>query len=212
MTRLVGAERITAGFLADVSRETLERLEIFARELTRWNPSSSLVSDSSLPHIWNRHFLDSAQFLKYGPVAGRWLDIGSGGGFPGLVLAILAMEMAPKARFSLVEASTRKCQFLRTVSNKIGVPVRVHECRAEHLDPYCADAITARAVAKLPRLLKLAEPHLAPNGVCLFAKGAQRASEIQLARADWAFTFEEKPSLTDTCSAVLVIQGVTRVN
>ncbi|MCY3880278.1 MAG: 16S rRNA (guanine(527)-N(7))-methyltransferase RsmG [Rhodobacteraceae bacterium] len=195
----------------NVSRETLERLRIYASLLREWNPSAKLVATSTLPELWTRHFLDSAQILRFGPHGElHWLDIGSGGGFPGMVLAIIAAERTPAARFTLVEAAWRKCQFLRKVAAETGIPVKLCESRFETLDRQCADAVTARAVAPLKALMEMAARHLAPGGICLFPKGAARRKDIDQAGGDWNFELREQVSVTNPEAAILLIRGLRR--
>ncbi len=198
------------GLAENVSRETFERLRIYESLLVRWNRAVSLVAESTVPHLWDRHFLDSAQLLDCAPSALRWLDIGSGGGFPGMVLAILAAEDRPGARFTLMEASSRKCEFLRRAVRETGLRVKVTEARCENARPQNADAVTARAVAPLPKLLELAAPHLSADGILIFPKGRSRAAEIRAARGEWTFDLQETSSITDPGAAVLVIRRAGR--
>jgi 16S rRNA (guanine527-N7)-methyltransferase len=185
-----------------VSRETLDRLEIYADLLRRWNSTVNLVSPASLDHLWSRHILDSAQILDLAPPAATWTDLGSGGGFPGLVVAILAADERPGLAVSLVESDARKSAFLSS---------RILTARAEDLPPLSADVISARALAPLPRLLGLAFPHLAPAGTALFSKGIQNEREVQDALADWRFTYQKHRSLTDPAAVILSIKGLSRV-
>lgn len=169
-----------------VSRETLGRLERYAALLAKWTRAINLIGPATLPDLWRRHFLDSAQLLRYLPPTpeGRprvIADLGSGAGFPGLVLAILGA-----GEIHLVESDRRKAQFLREVSRETAAGARVHEGRIEELSPLCADCITARALAPLDRLVDYALPHLAPAGVLLFLKGAEAAAELTAARARWS--------------------------
>jgi 16S rRNA (guanine527-N7)-methyltransferase len=151
----------------DVSRETLTRLETYAALLTKWTRRINLVSAASLPDLWHRHIADSAQLLAFRPPARLWLDLGSGAGFPGLVVAILT----PDLHVRLVESDQRKCAFLRRVAEDTGTTVDIVPCRIETLPPQSADVISARALAPLTQLLAHAEKHLAPDGIGLFPKG-----------------------------------------
>lgn len=174
-----GEEQFARDF--SVSRETLDRFRIYAERLEKWNRAINLVSRDTLADLWRRHFLDSGQLLKFrvqetGPGT-RWVDLGSGAGFPGLALALLgAGEM------HLVESDARKCAFLREVSRETNVPVHIHNKRIESLDLPAADYVTARACAPLPRLLDYARPLLRPGGYCLFLKGARLDEELTLLR------------------------------
>jgi 16S rRNA (guanine527-N7)-methyltransferase len=194
-----------------VSRETLDRLEIYADLLRRWNSTINLVSPASLDYLWSRHILDSAQILDLAPSAATWTDLGSGGGFPGLVVAILAADERPGLAVSLVESDARKSAFLATVARETGLSSRILTARAEDLPPLSADVISARALAPLPRLLGLAFPHLAPAGTALFSKGIQNEREVQDALADWRFTYQKHRSLTDPAAVILSIKGLSRV-
>lgn len=196
----------------DVSRETIERLQIYAALLEKWNPAINLVSKATLSEVWPRHFLDSAQLFALRPAsATHWADLGSGGGFPGLVIALLAAERAPDLRVTLVEADLRKCTFLRTVAVETGVTPTILTERIESLAPLQADVLSARALAPLPRLLDFALRHLAPQGRALFQKGATHATEIDTALASWRFDVQKIPSKTDPASVILNIGGIARV-
>ena len=210
MTALPGRAALPGNWAENVSRETFQRLEIFETLLVKWNRTVNLVAPSTVPHLWERHFLDSAQLLDCAPAALRWLDIGSGAGFPGLVLAILAAESRPDADFTLMEASAKKCEFLRCAVRETGIQASVLETRCETAQPQQAGAVTARAVAPLPRLLDLAAPHLSKGGILIFPKGRERAAEIREARRKWAFDLRERPSITDSAAAILVIRRPIR--
>lgn len=202
----------TAGPLADVSRETLARLETYAALVRKWNPRINLVSRRSLDDLWERHFLDSAQiFALTGPEpVGRWVDLGSGGGFPGAVVAILGAEAAPELRVTLVESDQRKAAFLRTVSRETGVAFEVLAERIETLVPLGADVLSARALAPLTDLLAFAERHLRPAGFALFPKGETHAEERLEAQNRWRFTCETAKSGTDPRAVIFKIGAVHR--
>ncbi len=194
-----------------VSRETLDRLDIYAQALTRWNPRINLVAPSTLKDLWTRHFLDSAAVQALCPRdPGHWVDLGSGGGFPGAVVAILAAETHPDQHVTCIESDQRKAAFLRNVSRETGVPFTVLASRIESAPPQNADVISARALAPLPQLLALAAPHLAPHGTCLLQKGARHAAETRQALEYWRFTLETCPSGTDPGSAILKIGELRR--
>ncbi len=196
----------------DVSRETLARLEIYAAELARWNPRINLVAASTLPDLWRRHFADSAQLLAFRPpTARRWLDLGSGAGFPGLVLAILARESAPDLRLHLVESDQRKCTFLRHVATATATEVDISPVRIESLKPQAADVVSARALAPLSGLLGHAAIHLAPGGIGLFPKGRTVHNELADAKRPWRFEARVHPSLTDPEAAIVETGAPTRV-
>ncbi len=191
---------------AGVSRETRHRLEAYAALLARWQRRINLVAADSLPDLWRRHMLDSAQLYPLLPPGeGPVVDLGSGAGFPALVLA--AMGAAP---VHLVEADARKAAFLREAARVMGVAVTVHNRRIEALAPFAARAVTARALAPLPRLLALAAPFLAAGGVALFPKGARVEEELTAAREEWMMCLERIPSQTDSAGVILRIKGIER--
>ena len=195
----------------NVSRETTARLETYAALLTKWNPAINLVAKSTLPDLWTRHIADSAQLFDLCPPDARtWVDLGSGGGFPGMVVAILAIEAKSDLQVTLVESDQRKATFLRTVARETGAPVTIHSQRAESLPPQGADVLSARAFAPLPRLLAHVHHHLAPGGVAFLPKGAQADAEIAEALASWGFQVQKTPSKTDPQAVILSIKGLTR--
>lgn len=196
----------------DVSRETLDRLDHFAALLRKWNPSINLVARSTLDDIETRHFLDSAQIFSLAshPVD-RWVDLGSGGGFPGLVVAIMAMETGSPERVTLVESDARKCAFLRTVIRETGANAEVITDRIENIRPMKADILSARALASLPDLLTFSARHLSPTGTAIFLKGATWKKELSEAQTKWKFAFQVDKSKTDDGPVILSITGVARV-
>lgn len=204
---------ISAEEFSDVSRETSERLASYAVLLRKWNPAINLVSRATLDELETRHFADSAQLFDLAPAEARhWVDLGSGGGFPGLVIAIIAEELAPNLRVTLIESDQRKATFLRTVARELGLKrVEVIDARIEAADPQEADVLSARALAPLDRLLGFAERHLSPGGVALFPKGARYADEVNRALASWRFEVQNHPSKTDPQAVVLKLGGIARV-
>ena len=184
----------------------VDRLAAYAELLVRWQARINLVGPDTIPDLWRRHMLDSAQLLPRLPAgAKRLVDLGSGAGFPGLVLAILG---APDVH--LVESDSRKAAFLREAARVAETPVTVHAARIEKLSPLAADVVTSRALAPLDRLLGLAEPHLAPGGKCLFLKGRAAEDELTAARKEWIITFGRTPSATDPSGIILEIGEVRR--
>jgi 16S rRNA (guanine527-N7)-methyltransferase len=171
----------------------------------------NLVSRASLDHLWDRHIDDSAQiFQACPPEARHWLDLGSGGGFPGLVVAVLARELLPELRVTLVESDQRKATFLQQTAVKLGLSVEVLAKRIASLPPQRADVVSARALAPLTDLLGLALPHLNADGIALFPKGARHAEEVAEARRSWAFDLDSRPSASDLDAALLIIRKVYR--
>ncbi len=196
---------------ADVSRETLERLEAYGALIRKWNPRINLVSQATLDALWCRHFADSAQLFRLAPdTAAHWADLGSGGGFPGLVIAVLAAEARPRLRITLVESDQRKAAFLATAGRLLDVQVDVRAERIETLPPLGADVLSARALAPLDTLLGHAERHLAPGGVALFPKGATAAAEVARALEHWRFSIQKEPSKTDAEGVIMIIGGISR--
>ena len=195
----------------DVSRETILRLELLEALLLKWNPAINLVSQSTLSEVWTRHFLDSAQLLQIAePSPQHWGDLGSGGGFPGLVIGILTREIFPTMHLTLVESDKRKAAFLVNAVRELDLGAKVASLRIESLDPLQVDHLSARALAPLDVLLGFASRHLLPEGVAIFPKGRSWREEVALARQSWSFDCEQKPSATDPDSVVLKIKGLQR--
>lgn len=191
----------------DVSRETLGRLKTYADLLERWQPRINLVGPATLPDVWRRHFLDAAQIFPLLPPETRTLvDLGSGAGFPGLVLAI----MGAASEVHLVEADVRKCAFLRDVAARTGTVIHLHNARIEALDGFAADAITARALAPLPRLLDWAERFVGPATVALFHKGARWEDELTEAGKEWIMRADRRVSVTDPKAVILRLTELRR--
>jgi len=194
----------------DVSRETLERLRIFADLLTRWTRRINLVAPATVPEVWTRHILDSAQLWPLRPEpCPDWVDLGSGAGLPGLVIAALAAEGRLTA-VTLVESDSRKSAFLITAAREMGLSPTVLTMRAEAVRLPPPAVISARALAPLPKLLDLAEPLIGPRTVCLFPKGARAHSELTAARAAWHTDVSEIASVTDPTATILRLQNIER--
>lgn len=195
-----------------VSRETTDRLVLYEALLRQWQKAVNLVAPKTLNEIWHRHFADSAQLARLVPQnAQNLLDLGSGGGFPGLVLAVVLMERGP-LRVTLVESDTRKAAFLREVARQTGVPVDILPMRIENSETQRrvgqVDVVTVRALAPLSRLLGLAAPFFAPRTVGLFPKGRDLHGEISEAREGWRFDVELVASLTDAQGQIAVVRNV----
>jgi 16S rRNA (guanine527-N7)-methyltransferase len=202
---IFGPEQFQAA--TNVSRETLEPLKAYAELLLSWQAKLNLISTSSALELWHRHFLDSAQFVDLAPSeARRWADLGSGAGFPGLVVAILKRD-APGFEMHLTERIARKCDFLREVIRATGAPAVVHFGRLETIPPLRAEVVSARACAPLPKLLEYFQRHKAPNGIGLFAKGRTLTEELTRAEADWTLDFERHPSRTGSGGQILLIRS-----
>jgi 16S rRNA (guanine527-N7)-methyltransferase len=193
----------------NVSRETFEKLGLLERELRRWQAIKNLVGPATLDQIWERHIVDSLQLLDLVPEAKTWLDLGSGAGFPGLVLAIAGAERGLKVH--LVESNSRKCAFLRHIVRLTGSAATVHEARLETIIPVFvgkADVVSARALAALPQLLEWTEPMLKAGTIGLFPKGRDVEIELTEARKQWTFEAETLPSLTDSDARILRITSI----
>ncbi len=203
----------TADFQAatGVSRETLERLEAYAALLREWSGRMNLVARSTLDALWHRHMLDSAQLFPLLPADARTVvDLGSGAGFPGLVLAIMGAERDGFC-VHLIDSTGKKTSFLRTVAEKTGAPTKIHNHRIEKIKPVWADAVTARALAPLDKLLGYAQPFLADPSVCLFLKGQHVEDELTAAHKIWKMRVDRHPSWTDPRGSVLRVCEVSHV-
>jgi 16S rRNA (guanine527-N7)-methyltransferase len=189
---------------ANVSRETINKLSCYETLLQKWQAKINLVSASTLHEIWTRHFLDSYQLLSTIPdMQAPLIDLGSGAGFPGAVLAILGCTDV-----TLIEKDQRKCSFLRTVSRETITPFTVYEGDIEQY-PHKAALITSRALAPLNGLLSYAYPLLRPDGRCLFLKGKGVDEEITDALCNWDMTINKNPSITSSEGVVLEISAIS---
>jgi 16S rRNA (guanine527-N7)-methyltransferase len=190
----------------DVSRETLDRLRLLVAELRRWQGIKNLVGPGTLDAVWTRHIADSLQLLELVPKQPfTWLDLGSGAGFPGLVVAIAAPT---GSRVHLVESNSRKCAFLRHAARATGAPAQVHESRIEDIVGSFVgqvDVVTARALAPLTRLLDWSAPLLKTGAIGVFPKGRDALSELTEAQRSWRFQSEAVPSRTDSQARILRI-------
>jgi 16S rRNA (guanine527-N7)-methyltransferase len=194
--------------LAGVSRETEERFQAYADLLTKWNRAINLVGASTLADAWRRHFWDSAQLAAYLPAAGgTLLDIGSGAGFPGLVLAILTGGAGP---VHLCESDKRKATFLREAARITATSVVIHDRRVEDLEPFPAAVITARALAPARDLLALAERFIAPETQLLLLKGKLAHNELTEAQKAWTMESTLHRSRSDQSGTIVQIKKVTR--
>ncbi len=201
-------------FLAErnVSRETEDRLLAFADLLGKWTRKINLISKSSTSDIWERHILDSVQIYDLAPnTFSLWVDIGSGGGLPGVVVAALAAQFAPDARIAMIESDQRKAAFLRTALRELGLSGDVLADRIDAVPPMGADVLSARALAPLDQLLAFAENHLKPGGTAIFPKGKAAEQEIADASTNWLFQIEKHASMTDAEARILVIKDIKRV-
>lgn len=221
-----GPAAFTAAF--NVSRETIERLAAYERLLHQWQKAVNLVAPSTLGDVWHRHFADSAQLLPLAPQARTWVDLGSGAGFPGLVIAILLADrraVAPSphpsrgqgtARITLIESNARKCAFLREIVRETGIGACVSvdilsiriETAATQVSLQGPDVVSARALAPLGKLIDLAAPLFASSTVGLFLKGRDAAAELKAAEEAWKFKVELVQSCTERDGRIVVVRGL----
>lgn len=186
-----------------VSRETIHSLSTYEKMLVEWSGKFNLVAASTLPHIWTRHFSDSAQLAHYIPAEAKNLaDMGSGAGFPGLVLAI----MRPDIDITLIEATGKKADFLQAVIDALELKASIRRARIEDIHDLRVDVVTARALKALPELMKYASRLIHKDSLCLFPKGRNAVQELTDAAKYWTFECETHPSLSDDSGSVLVIK------
>ena len=197
----------------NVSRETFERLKAYEASLYEWQKKFNLVSNASLATAWERHFLDSVQLFKLIPETARTLiDFGSGAGFPGMVLAILAAEKTPYLNFRLVESITKKTLYLNEVKKITGLNnVEIINNRIENIKSVPVDVITSRAMCSLTELMQYAVRFVGPQTICIFPKGKKYPEEITAARKMWSFACQVVPSEVSDEGAVLVITKIKKL-
>ncbi|GLK77391.1 hypothetical protein GCM10008171_26450 [Methylopila jiangsuensis] len=204
------ADRAAAERLMHVSRETWARLDALVATLDRWQATTNLVAPTTLAQVWTRHVADSAQLVNLAPAdAEVWVDIGAGAGFPGLVVAAL---LAGRTEVHLVESNLKKAAFLREAARAMGLTVAVHGVRAEaalgSAIPH-ADVVSARALASLSDLLRLAAPLLKTGAVGLFPKGEKAADELTEAQESWNINASFHASRTDPAASVIRVEGLS---
>lgn len=197
--------------LENVSRETLEGLRCYAALLVKWQVRINLIGPTTVDDLWIRHIADSLQLLPLTPAAAKiWVDLGSGAGLPGLVLAI-ALKGSTGVAVHLYESDQRKAAFLREAARITGAPAEIHAERIEAAAPLPADVVTARALAPLDRLLELASPFWGPQTVGLFPKGRNAPAECEAASKRWRFTYHLAASQTDSSGNIVVLRSLSRV-
>ncbi len=203
-----------ASFTADdfqaatgVSRETLAKCQIFVDLLQTWNRRMNLIAKSTEIQIWHRHMLDSAQIMDFLPENTKTLvDLGSGAGFPGLVLAMLGVPDV-----HLIESTGKKANFLRSAAEATDVTVTVHNTRIEDINPFPADVVTARALAPLDELIGYGQRFAGPHTCHIYLKGQHIADELTQAHKIWKMRLDRTPSTTDPRGSVLCVREVSRV-
>jgi 16S rRNA (guanine527-N7)-methyltransferase len=201
-------DRRAALRLVPVSRETEARLAIFVDLLDRWRAKTNLIADSTFPSVWTRHIADSAQLPALAPEAKRWVDMGSGGGFPGLVIGIQLAGVAG-AVVHCIESDGRKCAFLREAARATAAAAQIHPVRVEAIAPESlgpVDAVTARAFAPLPLTLKLARPWLDRGAIAVFPRGESARGQIAALPEASAYAIETLPSVINPKAAILRIR------
>ena len=204
-------DRARALALTPVSRETIARLNRFVALLLEWQQTTNLIAESTLPKLWTRHIADSLQLLRLAPEARIWVDLGAGAGFPGLVIACALVDRAD-ITVHLVESHGRKCAFLREASHVTDVPTVLHCERIEQFTQRFSgpvEVVTARALAPLPALLKLAAPLLKTGAIGLFPKGQDVAAELTAASKCWKIESVVEPSVTSPASGIVVVRKLT---
>ena len=199
--------RLRAFSLVPISRETAERFDIFVDRVDRWRTKTNLVRDSSSGNVWTRHIADSAQILLINPRATRWLDIGSGAGFPGMVLAMQLADV-PGAAVHCVESNQRKCAFLREAARATCAPVIVHHARIQALNPLTSgiivDGITARALAPMSAALDMAKPWLLAGAIGIFPRGRSIRKQINALRS--TYDIVTVVSLVDATESIIRVR------
>ena len=212
MDEAIAADRARALGIVNVSRETLERLDRFVALLLTWQRTTNLIAPSTVLQVWTRHIADSLQLIELAPAARIWIDLGSGGGFPGLPIAC-ALAAMPGAAIHLVESNQKKAAFLREAARVTGAPAIVHAVRIEKfVDDFApgAEAVTARAVASLKVLLNECFILLQKGAIGIFPKGQDVEAELTEASKYWNMTVDLVPSRTDPKARIAVVRSLER--
>jgi 16S rRNA (guanine527-N7)-methyltransferase len=205
-------DRAKALGLVPVSPEIEARLAVYVDLLGRWRKITNLISEASFAEVWTRHIADSAQLLSLAPDARRWVDMGSGAGFPGMVIAI-QLAGVPGAQVHCLESDQRKCAFLREVARATGAPVQIHAARVESVEPASlspVDAVTARAFAPLPLVLEFAKVWIAQGAVGIFPRGRSAEAQLDAADASRHLKIDLVASKLDRAAAILRVRAVSK--
>jgi 16S rRNA (guanine527-N7)-methyltransferase len=199
------------GAALGVSRETLSDLIAFAEILIRWNAAINLVARSTTSDLWRRHILDCGQLAAFAPDNARqWTDLGSGGGLPALVVALILRELRPEIAVTAVESDARKCAFMADAARALRVSLAIRMERIEAAEPTPSDVVSARALAPLPALLESAVPWLSPGGIALFPKGRNAERELTEASRIWHYHAIKRRSLSDPAASILELSEIRR--
>jgi 16S rRNA (guanine527-N7)-methyltransferase len=206
-------DKATALAVQPVSRETEARLDVLVEQLRRWQPIKNLVSDHALPELWTRHIGDSLQLAELAPDARNWLDLGSGAGFPGLVIAA-SLADRPGFHMQLVESNARKCAFLRESARLMNIDVTIHQTRIEDFFASSQsrfDVVSARALAPLPQLIEWCAKLLKDGTTGLFPKGKDARHELTQTAKCWRLDYTTHNSLTDPASTIIRVTRACRL-
>ena len=209
--RSLAADRASALRLFPVSHETVTRLDLFVDLFLRWQRAVQLVSASSVPKLWTRHIADSLQLVDLARGASSWADLGTGGGFPGLIVAIALAERAG-ATVHLIESDSRKAAFLREAARQTRAPAKIHAERVESVAKRIApiEVVTARALAPVARIIELSEPFLSRGATGIYLKGQDVDNELTEAAKSWKLQSRLLPSRTDPRGKILVIESAAQ--
>ena len=193
----------------NVSRETLKGFYEYKTLLSKWNEKINLVSKNTLVDIWERHFLDSGQIIEHVEASGkRWVDVGSGAGFPGLVVALLLRDRKIDCNLVLVEKNQKKVLFLNEVIRKLNLNVKVVNNNIYTLEPLNADILTARAFSELNNLIEIAFRHRKKEGICLFLKGENYRIELDKTLNYWFFDYDIVDSLSSSSGKIIRVKKI----
>jgi 16S rRNA (guanine527-N7)-methyltransferase len=205
-------DRETALSMIGADDAAARRLTLFCEILARWRRVTDLVSENSFRDIWLRHVADSGQLLRLAPAARNWVDLGTGAGFPGMVIAIQLADI-PGATVHCIESDKRKCAFLREVARETGAPVEIHAERIEAIDPFAllpVDAVTSRALAPLPRLMEFARVWIEKGAIGLFPRGKTTQAQIQVFSSSIAADIRIHRSQIDPDAEIVSIRRGSR--
>jgi 16S rRNA (guanine527-N7)-methyltransferase len=206
------SDRARALALVPVAPDIEARLAVYVELLGRWRKITNLISEASFVEVWTRHIADSAQLLALAPQARRWVDLGSGAGFPGMVIAIQLAGIAG-ARVHCLESDQRKCGFLREVARATGASAEIHAARIESIDPGSlapVDAVTARAFAPLPHVIELARVWIAQGAVGVFPRGRSAEAQLEAVPAAQDLTIDLVASKLDPAAAILKVRSASK--